>query len=120
MSLIKNLLDFLYKEHAGNIRKTISMELDECQRTLEQQGFKVKRSEQLVNYEAAQCLTAEKGNVMLTATQFLKGNKDLSISVKHHGHMATMPFFSHKLDDAIAVVNAAQWSDKETDITTLG
>ncbi|MDR3560630.1 MAG: hypothetical protein P4N59_04175 [Negativicutes bacterium] len=89
-------------------RNSINIELDRRQRVLENDGFKVKRSEQLVNYEAALSLTAEKDNVVFRATRFLRGGRDLSVTLKHGGQETTLPIYPYKFDDAIAIVTAAQ------------
>lgn len=108
MSIMKNILDFLYAEKNIDIRDSINIELDECQSILEKNGFKVKRSKHLVNYEAAQCLTAEKGSVILIANRFLRGGKDLSMILNHCGQATRVPLFPSKLNEVIVIVNAAQ------------
>lgn len=109
MASIKKMLSSRYSNKINSIRDSISIELDECQNILENQGFQVKRSENLVNYEAAQSLTAEKGNIVFIANHFLQGGKELSIRLKHHGYVTTVPIFSRKMDEVMAVVNSAQY-----------
>ncbi|MBP2634454.1 MAG: hypothetical protein H6Q72_361 [Firmicutes bacterium] len=106
--MLEKTLDFFYGEKNTTISDAIATELDEHQQFLEKNGFAVKRSSHLINYEAAQCLTAEKGNVVLTTNRFLRGGKDLSIQLKQHGYETAVPLFPGKLAETVAVVNAAQ------------
>lgn len=106
--MLEKILDFFYGEKNSKICDSIKTELDEYQNFLEKNGFSVKRSKHLINYEAAQCLTAEKGDVVLTATRFLRGGKDLSMQLKRGGYETVVPLFPGKLADTVAVVNAAQ------------
>ncbi len=107
MSILESVLDFLYGKNNSILCDSIKNELDEYQSFLEKNGFKVQRGKQLVNYEAAQCLTAEKGNVVLTANRFLNGGRDLSIRLKHRGYATIVPLFPAKLAETVAVVNAS-------------
>jgi|GEM_PF-4233562 len=75
MSLIKNLLDYLYPVEDPTIRDSINTELDECQSILISHGFKVKRSANLIHDESVQSLIAEKGHVVLTASPSRKVRK---------------------------------------------
>lgn len=106
--MLEKALDFFYGEQNTTLCDSIAAELDEYQQFLESNGFAVKRSSHLVNYEAAQSLTAEKGNVVLTANRFLRGGKDLSIQLKQPGCETAVPLFPGKLAETVAVVNAAQ------------
>ena len=65
MSIIKNLLDFLYPLENTGFSNSINTELEECQNILMNHGFKVKRSGNLVHNETVQSLIAEKGHVVL-------------------------------------------------------
>lgn len=88
-----------------NARQKIYEEMDERQSILENLGFKVERSEHL--YEAALNLVAEKDNVVLKITRFLRGGRDLSMVIKRDGYETTVPLYPYKFDDVLAVVNAA-------------
>lgn len=108
MSIINNLLDYLYSEKNANIREAINKEMDEYQRILVKNGFIVKRSPRLVHYGFVQQLSAEKGNVILVANRKLRGRNNLSIELRHRKYGKAIPLFSYKLDEAIAVANIAQ------------
>lgn len=108
MSNINSLLDFYYKKNNTELRDSIKLELDNRQRKLEKLGFKVKRSECMVNYEAAVSLSVEKNNAVLKETRFLQGRRDMSIVIKHDGQETNMPLYPYTFEEAIAVLNAAR------------
>ncbi|MCE5284256.1 MAG: hypothetical protein LLG02_00165 [Pelosinus sp.] len=108
MSIMKSILAYRYTKKNIDLCDSINIELDERQSMLENIGFKVKRSEHMVNYEPALILRAEKNNLVLKVTRFLQGRRDLSLVIKNGKRETTLPLYPSKFDEAIAIVNAAQ------------
>ena len=86
----------------------INKELEVYQHTLENLGFKVACYEDMVNYQAAQVLAAEKGYVILRASCTYKGKKHFSLSLKRDGYEKKVPMSIYSLNHAISMVQAIQ------------
>lgn len=86
----------------------VHRELEGYQRTLENLGFKVRYEEEMVHYEPAQVLSAEKGNVVLRANCYLKGGKDFSLCLKRNGYEKKVPISIYSLQHAISMAEAIQ------------
>lgn len=112
MSIMKRISSLHYCPKTTVTRDTIHKELDGYQNTLEKQGFTVRRTEQIVNYEAAVSLLAEKGGVILRASRYLTGGRDLSIILNRDGVERTVSLVPYSFMSALSIAHSLQSLDR--------
>ncbi len=91
---------------------SINEKLDSYQNILEKQGYKVKRCKHLANYEAAMILTAQKGNITIRTSSYLRGGEDVSLILQHGSYETTAPLFPYNLEEALDMAAALQYHNR--------
>jgi len=112
MSFTKSIWALRYASKHTIPGDCLHKKLDEYQSTLENLGFKVKRDEQMINYDVARVLTAEKDNVVLRISRYLRGGEDISMILKRDGYEKIVSLLPFNFKDALAIANTASAYDK--------
>jgi diphthamide synthase subunit DPH2 len=88
---------------------SINEKLDSYQNILENQGYKVKRCKHMTNYEAAIILTAQKGNITIRTSRYLRGGEDVALILQHGNYETTIPLFPYNFKEALDIADTLQY-----------